>query len=306
MGDFHSPPSTLMKASPLAPTLLATSSRALSSPWVRSASPFALIAFTAPPEATADWKTLNADALNVSEKSFELEPEPQVGLVHPEAVHRLGVGHPGETASAMSVAEDVLPELLQHALEQRVDVLAVDERRLDVDLGELHLAVGAQVLVAEAAGDLEIPLHPGDHEDLLELLGRLGEGVELARVDARGHEVLARALGRALEEDRRLDLDEVLRVEVVADRLRRPVPDRQVAAHLRPAQVEVAVGEPQVLVHLVAPRVVERERAASPRRSGSRARVASTSTSPVGMRGVHGALGPRRRPCPRRSPPTRA
>ncbi len=56
-------------------------------------------------------------------------------------------------------AEDVLPDLPQHALEQRVDVLAVDERGLDVHLGELHLAVGAQVLVAEAAGDLEIPLH---------------------------------------------------------------------------------------------------------------------------------------------------
>src|ERR1022692_576428 len=96
-------------------------------------------------------------------------------------------------------AEDVLPELLQHALEQRVDVLAVDERRLDVHLGELHLAVGAQVLVPEAARDLEIPLHPGDHQDLLELLRGLRKGIELPRVDARGHDVFARPLGRALD-----------------------------------------------------------------------------------------------------------
>ena len=38
----------------------------------------------------------------------------------------------------------------------RHDVVVLDERHLDVELGELGLAVGAQVLVAEAAGDLEV------------------------------------------------------------------------------------------------------------------------------------------------------
>ena len=35
-------------------------------------------------------------------------------------------------------------------------VVVVDERHLDVELGEFGLAVGAEVLVAEAAGNLEI------------------------------------------------------------------------------------------------------------------------------------------------------
>ena len=35
---------------------------------------------------------------------------------------------------------------------------SVDERHLDVELGELGLAVGAQVLVAEAARDLVVAL----------------------------------------------------------------------------------------------------------------------------------------------------
>lgn len=153
-----------------------------------------------------------------------------------------------------------MPDLLQHALEQRVDALAVDERRLDVHLGELHLAVGAQVLVAEAPGDLEVFLHAGDHQDLLELLRRLRERVELARVDARRHEVLARALGRALEQRGRLDLDEFLGVKIIAHGLRRLVPHQEVFLHLGPAQVEIAVGQAQVLVDLVATGVVERER----------------------------------------------
>ena len=57
----------------------------------------------------------------------------------------------------------------------------VDERHLDVDLGELGLAVGAQVLVAEAARDLVVALDAADHEQLLEELRRLRQRVELAR-----------------------------------------------------------------------------------------------------------------------------
>jgi hypothetical protein len=48
-----------------------------------------------------------------------------------------------------------------------------------VDLGELGLAVGAGVLVAEAAADLHVAVAAGDHQDLLEELGALREGVPL-------------------------------------------------------------------------------------------------------------------------------
>src|SRR3712207_7044962 len=46
---------------------------------------------------------------------------------------------------------------------------------LDVELGELRLPVGAEVLVAVAAGDLEVALGAGHHEQLLEQLRALGD-----------------------------------------------------------------------------------------------------------------------------------
>ena len=46
--------------------------------------------------------------------------------------------------------------------------------------GELHLAVGAQILVAETPGNLKITLHARDLEDLLKLLRRLRERVDMA------------------------------------------------------------------------------------------------------------------------------
>ena len=84
-------------------------------------------------------------------------------------------------------------------LDEVEDVGLLDEAHFEVELGELGLAVGALVLVAEAAGDLVVTLEAGDHEKLLELLGRLRERVELAGAEPAGHQVVARALRSALD-----------------------------------------------------------------------------------------------------------
>ena len=120
--------------------------------------------------------------------------------------------------------EDVAHQRLDHV----EDRLRPRERHLDVDLRELGLAVGAQVLVAEALADLDVAVHARDHQDLLEELRRLRQREELARMHAARHEVVARALRRRLGEDRRLDLEEAVRVEVAPDRRRHPVPQDDV------------------------------------------------------------------------------
>ena len=120
------------------------------------------------------------------------------------------------------------------------------------------MAVGAQVLVAEAAGDLDVALEAGHLEDLLEELRRLRQGVEAAVVDPRGDQVVARPLGGRLGEDGGLDVEEPLLVEVVADLVRHPVAEHEALQQLGAAQVEVAVAQPEVLGGLDA--AVERER----------------------------------------------
>ncbi len=80
----------------------------------------------------------------------------------------------------------------------REDVLAAREAHLQIDLREFELAVGALVFVAEAAGDLEVAVEAGDHQDLLEDLRRLRQRVKLAGMHAAGHQEIARALGRGL------------------------------------------------------------------------------------------------------------
>src|SRR5690606_17889827 len=106
-------------------------------------------------------------------------------------------------------ANDQLLNELQH-------VLALDKAHLHVKLSELGLAVAALVLVAEAPRDLEVALEACHHQKLLELLRALRQRKELAGVDAAGHEVVTRALRRALEQDGRLDLDKAPLAQEVA------------------------------------------------------------------------------------------
>ena len=111
----------------------------------------------------------------------ELEAEPQVGLVGAVAAHRLRVGQDGNLADVDP--EDLPPELPDELAHDLEDVVAGDEAHLEVDLGELRLAVGAGVFIAEALADLQVAVAARDHQDLLEDLGALRQGVELAGVE---------------------------------------------------------------------------------------------------------------------------
>jgi hypothetical protein len=185
------------------------------------------------------------------------EVEAQVGLVDAVLVHRLGVGHAPQRQRDLD-AQDVLPQRRDHALDRRLEQLLGDERHLDVDLGELRLAIEAQILVAEAAHDLEVAVVARDHQELLEDLRRLGQGVEPAGVEPRRHQEVAGPAGRVLHHERGLDLEEAVGPEVVAHRLGDERARDQVLLQLRPPQVEVAVLEAQRLVGVEL--VLDRER----------------------------------------------
>ena len=187
---------------------------------------------------------------------LQLEAEAGVGPVDAVTGDRLGEGHPRPRRR-----RDVEPRALEHRSHHRLGgvdhVVLVDERHLDVELGELGLAVGAGVLVAEAARDLVVALEAAHHQQLLEQLGRLRQGVERPGLDARGNQVVARALRRRARQVRGLDLEEVPLVQDLAHRGDRLVAQRDGALERLAPEVERAVLEAQALVHLIA--LVERK-----------------------------------------------
>src|SRR5699024_11661916 len=96
----------------------------------------------------------------------QLESEAQVRLVRAVSLHRLVVGDVRDRSR--DLVPDQLPQSDEDLLRQSDDVLLLDEGGLDVELSEFGLAVGAEVLVTVAAGDLVVALHARDLKRLFE------------------------------------------------------------------------------------------------------------------------------------------
>ena len=136
---------------------------------------------TTPPDASAPAKTLNSELSRARRRGHGSRGRSAVsGRSRAEARHRLVVAHPRQRRRRrLDAAGPEQPR--EHPLDHLDHVVLLDERHLEVELRELRLAVGAQVLVPEAAGDLVVALEAGHHQQLLEQLRRLRQRVEDAR-----------------------------------------------------------------------------------------------------------------------------
>ena len=182
-------------------------------------------------------------------KLDELEAEAGVWLVRAVAAHGFLPGHAWEWQRDIH-AEDFFEGLSDHLLGEAHDFVFVDEAHFQVELGEFWLTICAQVFVTEAASDLEIFVDAADHEELFVLLWRLWQGVELSGVEATRHEEVAGAFWGRTHEDWGFDLPEAFFIEVVADALEDLMTQLQVLLHDWTAQIEVAIFEADVFIHV--------------------------------------------------------
>ena len=177
---------------------------------------------------------------------LHLDRVAQVGLVG--AIPQRGIGVADLFPCLGGVDLLAAAKFLEHAGDHGghgvEHVLLGDEAHFEVELVEIGgRAVGARILVAETGRDLEILVVARHHDQLLELLRRLRQGVELARMQPRRHEEVARAFGAGGGDDRGLEFAEVLRPHPLADRRHHIRPQHHVALHRLAAQVKVAVAQ---------------------------------------------------------------
>ena len=145
-------------------------------------------------------------------------------------------------------AAEFLEDAVQHRLDRGKHVLLRHEGHFEIELVELAgRAVGAARLVAKARRDLEIAVEPGDHQQLLELLRRLRQRVELTRMQPARHVIGPRALGRVRGQDRRLKLGKALLDHPPADRGDDLRAQHDVGVHPLAPQIEKAIGEAHLL-----------------------------------------------------------
>ena len=182
---------------------------------------------TTPPASRAPENPRNSGVGESRRQVGYLHPEPEVGLVDAVAIHRLAPGDPAERNRAGRHPGSAFTTAAMVASIACWTPSSSQKAPSEVELGELELAIGPEVLVPIAAGDLEVALDPGDHQQLFEELRRLGQGVEVPWPKTTRDEEVAGALRRGTDQRRGLDLEEaessrVLRIAAVAaDRARR-------------------------------------------------------------------------------------
>ena len=202
-------------------------------------------------------ENLEARAVEMRSDIVEDNRVAQVGLIRAIAGHGVVKGdvrerHRGHGMRAARGVVELGEQTVKHRLDRVEDVLLGDEAHLEVELVELAgAAVSPAVFIAETGCDLEVAVEARHHQQLLELLRGLRQGVELARVQARGHQKVARTLGRGRGQDRGLKLGEALLHHPAAQGLDHLGAEHDVGVDLFPAQVEVAVGQAQVFVDVV-------------------------------------------------------
>ena len=189
----------------------------------------------------------------------ELHVEAQVRLIRAVVCHGVVPSH-AMNRELDVVAQRFFEDVVYHLFDEGQDFFLVHEGHFHVELSKFRLAVGAQVFIAEAAGDLVITVHTGNHEQLFKNLRRLRQRIEFAFVDTARYEVVTSAFWRALAEFRRFNVDEAVFVEERAHGMFYFMAHDEVVLHFRTAQVEVAVFEADLFVDVDVVFNVERRR----------------------------------------------
>ena len=188
------------------------------------------------------------EVANISQVD-DLKRVAQVGLIRAVFHHRIAVGDAlkrrlRDHGIGLELAEGLGNDLLADSQ----NLVLCCERHFKVELIELsRRTVLPRILIAEARCDLIVFVKAGDHEQLLELLRCLRQGIELALVLSARDKEITRTLRRRCGQNRGLDIEESKVLHFAAqegDDLRA---ENDVLMDLRVSQVEVAVLQAHLL-----------------------------------------------------------
>ena len=128
-----------------------------------------------------------------------------------------------------------------HFLKQLQHIFLFYKRHLAVDLCELRLTVSTKVLITETLGNLEVTVETGHHQQLLQRLRRLRQGIELSRIHTTGYHEVTGTLWRGTDQNRCLHLNEVLAIEEIANQDGHTMAQFEILTNSLTAQIEITI-----------------------------------------------------------------
>ena len=107
--------------------------------------------------------------LNIFRHIDQFHTKTQVRLIAAKTIHSFV---PGQTLHRQLdlFTHSAFKYIRHQAFHHFHNILSVYERHFNIQLSKFRLTVSTQIFIAEAAGDLEITLHTGNHQDLFKNL----------------------------------------------------------------------------------------------------------------------------------------
>ena len=173
----------------------------------------------------------------------------QIGFIGTVGFHSL---MPGQAlkGSGNSYAQSLVKDFSYHALHQGLQLNLINKGHFQVKLGKFRLTVGTQVLITEAAGNLEVFIKTGHHQQLLVKLRRLRQSIEIAGVYAAGHQIVTGTLRGALAQHGGFNLQKAVAVQIITHGKGHLMTQLQISLHLGAAQIQITVFQAHQLVHI--------------------------------------------------------
>ena len=208
------------------------------------------------------FKGAEAAAAQERRRVLHRQVNPQIRLVAAVKLHGFQIRNAPEGSGRRGMIRAVFREdRRKHLLQHGEHVILGGEGHLHVQLIELAgRTVAPGILVPETGGNLEIPVKAGGHQQLLKLLGRLGQCIEFSRVLPGGNQIIPGSLRGGSREDRRRDLQEALADHGAPKGGHHLGPEDDPVLHLRVPQIQIPVFQADAFIRLLAAVDLERQR----------------------------------------------
>ena len=136
----------------------------------------------------------------------------------------------------------------KHFLSYPEDILLGGKAHFEIQLIEFsRRTVCSGILIAEAGGNLEILIKAGYHQQLLILLGCLGQCIKFSLIFSGGNYIISCTLGRGSTENGRLDLQKAHLRHLLTKEADDLGTEDNIVLHLAVSQIQVTVFQTNIL-----------------------------------------------------------